>query len=93
MADGVVYESVNRFLEDALLIAENDFRGVDSLEFQEAVVAVDDAAIEVVHIGSGIAASFEGDHGPETGRDDRYPDEEHPFRTDLGFDHLLTTRD
>ena len=45
MADGVIYEGINCFLEDALLIAEDDFRSVDSLQFEKTVIAVDDAAI------------------------------------------------
>ena len=45
----------------------------------EAVVAVDDAAIEIVEIGRGEAAAVELDHRAQFGRDDRHGGEDHPL--------------
>src|SRR3989338_2895392 len=47
-AHGIVEERVHRFLQDALFVAKNDFRRVDLLQSLQAVVAVDDATVEVV---------------------------------------------
>ena len=58
----VVEEGVDRLLEHALLVADDDVRRVERHEPLEAVVAVDDAAVEVVEVGGGEAAAVELDH-------------------------------
>ena len=50
VADRVVDERIHCLLQNTLFVAENDFRRVDLDQFLQAVVAVDDAAIEIVHI-------------------------------------------
>ena len=54
-----------------------------SRKFLQTVVAVDDAAIEVVDVGRRVAAAFERDHRAERRRDDRNAREEHPLRADV----------
>ena len=68
--------------KNALLVAQDDFRRVDFEQFLEAVVAVDDAAIEVVDVGSRVAAAFERDHRAQRRRNDRDAREEHPLGAD-----------
>src|SRR5262249_48251114 len=58
-ATAVVEQRVHRFLEHALLVAQDDFRRAMKDELLEAVVAVDDAAIEIVQVGGGEAATVE----------------------------------
>jgi hypothetical protein len=67
----VVEEGVDRLLEHPLFVADDDLRGLELEEVLEAVVAVDDAAVEVVQVGGGEAAAFERDEGAEVRGDDR----------------------
>ena len=60
----VVEEGVDGLLEHALLVADDDVGRVERHEPLEAVVAVDDAAVEVVEVAGGEAAAVELDHGP-----------------------------
>src|SRR4029077_14877383 len=70
-AAAVVDERVARLLEHPLLVADDDLRGSQLEQSLEPVVAVDDAAVEVVQVGRGEAAAIELDHRPEVRRDDR----------------------
>src|SRR5260370_11282614 len=47
-ATAVVEQRVDRFLEHALFVAENHFRRAMRDQLLEAVVAIDDATIEIV---------------------------------------------
>ena len=61
-----------------------DLGGAQLEEPLEAVVAVDDAAVEVVEVGRGEAAAVELDHGAQVGRDDRQDREDHPLGAGAG---------
>ena len=78
-AAAVVYQSVDRFLKHALLIAHDDVRRVELLESLQAVVAVDDAAVQIVQVGGREAAAVELDHRADLGRDDRQNVDYHPL--------------
>src|SRR5215204_5457926 len=80
----VVDQGVARLLEHALLVADDDLGRAELEEPLEAVVAVDDAAIEVVQVGGREAAAVELDHRPQVGRDDRQDREDHPLGTRAG---------
>src|SRR5207237_4704266 len=77
----VVEQRVDRFLQHALLVPENDFRRAMRDELLETVVAVDDAAIEIVQIRRGETAAVERNERTEIRRDNRDHVEDHPFRT------------
>ena len=51
-AAAVVEQRVDRLLQHALLVADDDLRSVELLQALQAVVAVDDAAVEVVEIAT-----------------------------------------
>ena len=51
-ATTVVEERVDRFLEHAALVADDDLRSVELEQALQAVVAVDDAAVEVVEVAT-----------------------------------------
>src|SRR4051794_8343937 len=53
----VVEQRINRFLKHALLVADDDVRRAQLDQPLEAVVAVDDAAIEIVEVGCGETAA------------------------------------
>ncbi len=80
----VVDEGVARLLEHPLLVADDDLGGPELLEPLEAIVAVDDAPVQVVEVGGGEPAAVELDHRPQVRRDHRQDGEDHPLRTRAG---------
>ena len=83
-AAAVVDQGVARLLEHPLLVADDDLGRAELEEPLESVVAVDDAAVQVVQVGGREAAAVELDHGPEVGRDDRQHRQDHPVRPRAG---------
>ena len=83
-AAAVVDQSVNRLLQHALFVADNDIRRTEFQQALQAVVAVDNTAIEVVQVGGGKAAAVELDHRADVRRNNRYHVEDHPLRAVAG---------
>ncbi len=79
-AAAVVDERVHGLLQHALLIAHDDVGGVELHQPLQTVVAVDDAAVEVVEVGGRKAAAVQLDHGTDFRRDDREDGHDHPLR-------------
>ena len=77
-AAAVVDQGVARLLEHPLLVADDDLGRAELEEPLEAVVAVDDAAVQVVQVGGREAAAVELDHRPEVRRDHRQDRQDHP---------------
>ncbi len=75
----VVDQRVDCFLQHALFVLDDDFGRAQLQQPLEAVVAVDDAAIEIVEIGRGEAAAVELHHRAQFGRDHRHGREDHPL--------------
>ena len=50
VADRVVDQGIHGFLENTLFIAENNIGRADFLQLLQAIISVDDAAIQVVHV-------------------------------------------
>src|SRR5579883_1123488 len=75
----VIEERVHGFLQHALFVADDDVRRVKLHELLQAVVAVDDAAVEVVQIGRGEAAAIERHKRAQLGRKHWDDVENHPF--------------
>ena len=67
----VVEQRVDRLLQHALLVADDDVRRAELDQALQAVVAVDDAAIEVVEVGRGEAAAVQRDERAKVRRDHR----------------------
>ncbi len=55
----IVQQRVDRFLQHALFIADDDFRRFQLQEVTQAVIAVDDAAVEVIQVGGRKAAAVQ----------------------------------
>ncbi len=70
-AAAVVEQRVDGLLQHALLVVDDDLRRAQVEQPLEAVVAVDDAAVEVVQVRGGEPAAVELDHRAELRRDDR----------------------
>src|SRR5215471_1580605 len=88
-APAVVEQGVDRLLQHALFVAHDDVGRAQLDQPLQAVVAVDDAAVEVVEVRRGEAAAVERHQRPQVGRDHRHQLEDHPFRTSAGFDEVL----
>ena len=78
-AAAVVEQRVDGLLQHALLVVDDDLRRAEVEQPLEAVVPVDHAAVEVVQVGRGEAATVELHHRAELRRDDRHGLEDHPL--------------
>ncbi len=88
-AAAVVEQRIDRFLQHALFVADDDVRRAQLDQPLQAVVAVDDAAIEIVQVGRREAAAIQRHQRAQVRRDDRNDLHDHPFRTVAGFDEVL----
>ena len=80
-AAAVVEQRVHRFLEHALFVADDDVRRLQLHQLLQPVVAVDDAAIEIVQVRGREAAAVERHERTQFRRNDRDDVENHPLRT------------
>ena len=76
-APPVVEQGVHRLLQHPLLVVDDDLGGAEVEQPLQAVVAVDDAAVQVVEVAGGEAAAVELHHGAQVGRDHRDGLEDH----------------
>ncbi len=84
-AAAVVEQSVDGFLQHPLLVADDDVRRAQLHQPLQTIVAVDDAAIEVVEVGGREAAAVERNERAQFRRDDRNLRQDHPLRTVAAF--------
>ena len=70
-ATAVVDQRIARLLEHPLLVADDDLRRAELEQPLQTVVAIDDAPIQVVQVGSRKATTVQLDHRPQVGRNDR----------------------
>ena len=78
-AAAVVEQRVDGLLQHALLVADDDLGSVELLETAQTVVAVDDAAIEIVEIRRREPATVERDERTQIRRDHRDDRQHHPL--------------
>ena len=76
----VVDEGVHGLLQHPLLVADDDVRRAELDQPLEAVVAVDDPAVQVVQVGGGEPAAVQLHHGADLRRNDRQHVHDHPLR-------------
>src|SRR5271168_1467520 len=79
-AAAVVEQRVDGFLEHALFVADDDVRRAQFHELFQPVVAVDDAAIEVIQVGSGEASAVQRHKRAQFRRKNRDHVQNHPLR-------------
>ena len=79
-AAAVVEQRVDGLLQHALLVVDDDLRRAEVEQPLQAVVAVDHAAVQVVEVGGGEAATVELDHRAQLRRDHRHDVEDHRLR-------------
>ena len=75
----VVEERIDGLLQHALLVAQDHHRSLDLDQALEAVVADDDAAVEVVQVRRGETAAVQRHEGTQLGRDHRNDAQDHPL--------------
>ena len=88
-AAAVVEQGVDRLLQHPLLVADDDVGRAQLDQPLQAVVAVDDPAIEVVQVGGGEAAAVQRHQRAQLGRDHRHDRQDHPFRLVAALDEGL----
>ena len=88
-ATAVVEQRIDGFLQHALLVADDDAGRAQLDQPLQAVVAVDDAAIEVVQVRRREAAAIQRHQRTQVRRDHRNDLHDHPFRTVAGFHEVL----
>ena len=76
----IVEERVDGLLKHSLLVADDDFGRLQLDQLREAVVAVDDAPVEVVQVRGRKASAVERHQRAQLGRNDRDHIEDHPLR-------------
>ncbi len=84
-AAAVVEQGVDGLLQHPLLVVDDDLGRAEVEQPLEAVVAVDDAAVEVVEVRGGEAATVELDHRAQLRRDHRHGLEHHHLRLVAGL--------
>ena len=88
-APAVVEQRVDRLLQHALFVADDDVGRAQLHQPLQAVVAVDDAAVEIVEVRGREAAAVERHQRPQVRRDDRHLGQDHPFGLVAGVDEGL----
>src|SRR6185503_11006336 len=88
-APGVVEERVQRLLEHALLVPDDDLGRVELEELLQPVVPVDEAPVEVVQVARCEVAAVQEDQRTEVGRDDGDDRHHHPLRLVAALDRHL----
>ena len=79
-APAVVEQRVDRLLQHPLLVADDDVGRAQFHQPLQAIVAVDDATVEVVEVGGREAPAVERHQRPQVRRNDRHLGQDHPFR-------------
>ena len=87
----VVEQCVDGLLQHALFVVDDDLRRTEVEQTLESVVAVDHAAVQVVEVGRGEAATVELDHRAQFRRDHRHDVEDHRLRVVAATAVLVTT--
>ncbi len=80
----VVDQRVHRLLEHPLLVAHDDIGGVELNEALQAVVAVDNPAVQVVQVRRGEPAAVQLHHGAQLGGNHGQHVDDHPLRLVAG---------
>ena len=79
-ATTVVQQAVHRFLQHAFFVADDDVGRAQFQQAFQAVVTVDDAAVQVVQIGSGETAAVQRYQRTQIGRQHGQHVHNHPFQ-------------
>ena len=85
----VIEQRIDGFLQHALFVAHDHVGRVQLDQLLQAIVAVDDAAVQIVQIGGREAATIERHQGAQLRRNHREHVQNHPFRLVAGLAEAL----
>ena len=85
LATVIIEQRIDRLLQHAFFVADDDFRRIQIDQLFQAVIAVDNAAIQIVQIAGGEVAAIQQHQRAQIGRDDRNHIEHHPLRLVVGI--------
>ncbi len=76
----IVKQRIDRFLQHALFVTDDDVRRTQFDQPLQTVVTVDDATVQVIQVRRREPAAIQRHQRPQFGRDDRHQFQDHPFR-------------
>src|SRR5205085_9857931 len=85
----VVQQRIDRFLKHALLVTHDDIGSVELQQAAQTVVAVDDAAVQVVEVGGRETATIQRHQRTQVRRQHGQHRQHHPLRLVAGLDERL----
>ena len=85
-AAAVIKQGVNRFLQHAFFIADNNIRGMQLNQAFQTVVAVNYPAVQIVQVRGGKTAAVQRNQRTQFRRNNRQHRQDHPFRFGVRFD-------
>ena len=85
----IVDQGVNRFLQHALLVADNNVRGRQLNQALQTVVPVNDPAIQIVQVRGCKPSAVQLNHGADIRRNDRQYVQHHPGGLVAGLTECL----
>ena len=85
----VVKQGINRFLQHAFFVADDNIRRMQFQQSFQTVIAVDDAAVQVVQVGSREAAAVQRNQRTQFRRNNRQNIKNHPLRFCIGINEIL----
>ena len=96
-AAAVVDQAVHSLLQHPLLVAHDDVGSTQLQQAAQTVVAVDDAAVQIVQVGGGETAAVQLDHGAQVRRQHGQHVHDHPLGAVAGdaesLDNFQTLED
>ena len=96
-AAAVVDQAVHSLLQHTLLVAHDDVGSAQLQQAAQTVVAVDDAAVQIVQVGGGETAAVQLDHGAQVRRQHGQHVHDHPLGAVAGdaesLDNFQTLED
>src|SRR3989344_688240 len=89
MSDSVVYESIDCFLENSLLITQDNIRSIYFFKFFQTIIAIDNTSIKIVDIRRSVAPTIKRHHRTNGWWNNRNTYQKHPFWSDIRVNHPL----
>ena len=89
----VIEQGIDRLLQHALLVPDDDFRSLELEQVLETIVPVDNPAIEIVEIGGRKTSALKGNQRAKIGRNNWQHRQDHPLRTHHGLGEALEQLD
>ena len=94
LAAAVIQKAVDGVLQHTFFVVDQDFRSVDFDKFLQAIVTIDNSAVQIVKVAGCVSAAVQRNHCAQFGRKHGQHGQNHPFGTIAalaeGFDDVQT---